>query len=37
LATPGAEIARREDGLTTDDIMGTFEKFIGRGGRGKRP
>jgi hypothetical protein len=33
LATPGAEIGPREDALTTEEIAGAFERFVGRGGR----
>jgi hypothetical protein len=32
LATSGAEIGRTDDGLTTEEIAGAFERFVGRGG-----
>lgn len=36
LATPGAEMGRREDALTTEEVANAFERFVGRGGPGSR-
>jgi hypothetical protein len=37
LATPGAEINRGEESLTSDEISRAFEKFLGGSGPGARP
>lgn len=36
LATPGPEMGRREDALTSEEIANAFERFVGRGGPGGR-
>lgn len=36
LATPGAELARRDDDLMAGEIADAFERFIGGGGPGAR-